>query len=45
MVPELSIPTDAPVEARIHWLAARVHEAYEEMTKVQLELNLQIAKL
>jgi len=45
MVPELAIPANAPAEARIHRLAAGVHEAWEEMTKVQLELNLQIVEL
>ena len=41
MVPELAIP----IETRIERLAVGVHEAREEMAKVQLELNLQIAKL
>ena len=44
-VPELAIPTDLPVEVLIHMLVVGVHKAREEMTKVQLELNLQIAKL
>jgi hypothetical protein len=45
MVPELAIPAEAPAEARIQRLAAGVREAREEMAKVQLELNLQIAEL
>lgn len=41
MVPEFAIPA----EARIERLAAGFHKAREEMAKVQLELNLQIAEL
>ena len=33
-VPELAIPTDIPVEVRIHKLVAGVYKAMEEMTKV-----------
>lgn len=44
-IPELAIPTDIPAEARIHRFIVGVCEAREEMTKVQLDLNLQIAKL
>jgi len=42
---ELAIPADIPAEVRIHRLATGVCEAREEMTKVQLELSLQIAEL
>jgi len=45
MVLELAIPAEAPTEARIQRLAVGVREVREEMAKVQLELNLQIAKL
>lgn len=45
MVLELAILVDAPQEARIHRLATRVHEAWEVMTKLQLELNLQTTEL
>jgi len=44
-VPELAIPPSIPAEARIHRLAAGVCEAREEMTKVQLDLNLHIVEL
>jgi len=44
-IPELAIPADVPAEVWIHRLVARVREAMEETTKVQLELNLQIAQL
>lgn len=44
-IPELAIPADLPTEVWIHRLAARVDETREEMTKIQLDLNLQIAKL
>lgn len=37
MVPELAILAKAPTEARIQRLATGVHEAQEEMVKVQLE--------
>lgn len=40
MVPELAIPTEAPAEACIRRLTARVREVREEMAKVHLELNL-----
>lgn len=40
MVLESAIPTEAPAEARIWRLVARVHEVKEEISKVQLELNL-----
>jgi hypothetical protein len=36
---------DTPAEARVFRLVAGVREAREELTKVQLELNLQIVKL
>lgn len=39
-IPKLAILADIPVEARIQRLAAGVYEAREEITKVQLELNL-----
>lgn len=42
---EMAITADLLVEVRIHNLVTGIHEAREEMTKVQLELNLQIAKL
>ena len=42
---ELAIPADILVEVRIHKLVVGVREAREEMTKVQLELNLQIVEL
>jgi len=42
---ELVIPTDLPVAERIHRLATRFCEAKEEATRVQLDLNLQIAKI
>lgn len=44
-IPQLAILADTPAEAHIHRLAAGVHKAQEEMKKVQLDLNLQIAKL
>lgn len=44
-IPEMAILADTPIEARIHRLATGVHKAQEEMTKVQLELNLQIAEM
>jgi len=44
-IPELAIPADIPVEACSHRLVAGVREVQEEMTKVQLELSLQITKL
>lgn len=37
---ELAIPTEMPAETRIHRLVAGAHEAREELTKVQRELNL-----
>ena len=39
-IPELAIPLDVPEEVQIHRLITGVYEAREEMTKVQLELNL-----
>ena len=45
MVPELAISIEALAEACIHRLAAGVCEVQDKMAKVQLELNLQIAKL
>lgn len=42
---ELAIATNLPVEVRIHSLACGFYDAKEEMTKVQLELNLQIVEL
>ena len=45
MVPELAIPTEESVKARVHNLAAGVCDEREEMARVQLELNLQIAEL
>jgi len=44
-VPELAVLTKLLVAERVHILAAGVHEAWEEMTKVQLEMNLQIIKM
>jgi len=44
-IPELAIIVDLPVEVRIHSFSSGVRDAREETTKVQLELNLQIAKL
>jgi len=41
----LAIAADLLVEVWIHSLASGVLDAREEATKVQLELNLQIAKL
>lgn len=43
--PELAVIADILVEAPLHRLAAGVREVREEMTKVQLELNLQITEL
>lgn len=40
MFPELAIRVEELVEAHIRKLVAGVHEAKEEMVKVQLELNL-----
>lgn len=40
MVSELAILVEELVEACVHKLAARVHNAREEMARVQLELNL-----
>lgn len=45
MVPKMAILVEAPVDAHIQRLAAGVHEAREEMDKVQLELNLQTVEL
>lgn len=45
MVPELAILLEAPTKARISRLVVGVREVKEEMAKVQLELNLQIAEL
>jgi len=42
---ELAMLEELPATKRIHRLAARVLKAWEETTKVQLELNLQIAML
>jgi len=42
---ELAILEDLLVKVQINRLATRVHKAREEMTKVQLELNLQIIEL
>lgn len=39
------MPVELPTTKRVHRLAVRVYEARDEMTKVQLELNLQIAEL
>lgn len=44
-VPELAITTDLLVEVLIHSLANGVRDAREEMTRVQLALNIQITKL
>lgn len=45
MVLELAIPIEALAKASIQRLEAGVREVKEDMDKVQLELNLQIAKL
>lgn len=45
IVPELTILADIPIEARIHRLTVGLREAWEEMTKLQLELNLHIIEL
>ena len=45
MVPELAIQAGEPVETRVRKLAAGVSEAQKEISRVQLELNLQIAEL
>lgn len=45
MVPEFSIPIEAPTKVPIRRLAARVCKARDQMDNVQLELNLQITKL
>ena len=44
-IQELAIPENMLAEARIHRVAVGVCEAREEMTKVQLELNIQIIEL
>ena len=44
-VPELVVPTDLLVGERIHRLAGGFHEAKEEATRIQLDLNLEIVKL
>lgn len=44
-IPELVVPAVLLTAEQIHRLAARVHEAKEEMMKLQLELNLQIVEL
>lgn len=44
-IPEPAIAADLSVEVRIHSLETGVHEARDEMTKVQLELNLYITEL
>ena len=45
MVLELAIQAKELVEVHVQKLAAAVHEEKEEMAKVQVELNLQIAKV
>lgn len=45
MVLELEIQAEEPVEVRIRKLAIVVCDARVEITRVQLELNLQITKL
>ena len=44
-VPELHIPEETLLEAKIRKLAACVHDAKTEMTKAQFELNLKITEL
>lgn len=41
---EMAIAVDLPVEVWIHSLASGAHDANEEATNVQLELNLQIVE-
>ena len=45
MVLELAILAEAPAGVFIHRLTTGMHEAREEMGKVQLELNLQIVEM
>lgn len=45
MVLELAIQAEEPAEMHIRKLPARACKAKEEISKVQLELNLQIAEL
>lgn len=45
MDPELAIQAEELVEARVRKLAAGVRDSREEMTKVQMELNLQMVEL
>ena len=45
MVLELAIPTEELLQACVRKLAVGVRDKREEMARVQLELNLQIAEL
>jgi len=45
MVMKLAIPANELVDVHIHKLAMGVRNTRIELSKVQLELNLQIAKL
>ena len=45
MISEFAISVDEPVEVRVRKLTVGVRDAREKMDRVQLELNLQIAKL
>lgn len=44
-IPELHIPEEAPLEAKIRKLAAGVRDAQIDMAKVQFDLNLNIIEL
>jgi len=44
-ISDLAIRENTPVEVHVHRLEVRVHEGWEEMKNLQLELNLQIAAL
>ena len=45
MVPELDIQAEEPVEVQIRKLAIGVRDAWIEMVRFQLELNLQMIEL
>ena len=44
-VPELSIPANLPTEVCIHYLSSGFRNTREEISRVQLEINLQIVDL
>lgn len=44
-IPKLVVPATLPTVEKIQQLEVGVHKTWEEVTKVQLELNLQISEL